>query len=165
MIPPSVVRYLQHHEVPFARRIHPSIVGAQRLAAALHQRGTQVAKPVLLEVDRRRWMAVLPATERVCLALVARALDVREARALDPEEFEDLFLGCEEGAEPPLGHLYGLPVIADDTLADQSRIWMRAGSHDESIAIAWADYVRLESPLIASIGESIDRGRGHPATF
>jgi Ala-tRNA(Pro) deacylase len=164
VIPNSMIHYLERNQIPFTRRFHRRAVTAPELAAALHEHGYQVAKAVLLEVDRKRWVAVLPATELVDANRVARALNAREVRLLDEDEFVELFPDCEAGAEPPFGGLYGLPVIAGETLAEQRRVWMRAGSHEECVSMSWSDFDRLEHPIIASIGEPIIQPRASAPT-
>ena len=72
MIPQSIIRYLDENQVPFMQRPHHRAVTAQEVAAAMHEHGYEVAKTVLLEVDRRRCIAVLPATELVDVFRVAR---------------------------------------------------------------------------------------------
>ena len=90
------------------------------------------------------WIAVLPASEVVDEKLLARVLGVPSVRLLDEEEFERFFPGCEPGAEPPLGSLFGLPLVIDSTLAEAGRIVFRAGSHEEAIEIRYEDFRRLE---------------------
>jgi Ala-tRNA(Pro) deacylase len=152
MIPERIVQYLREVRIPFTRRWHAKAVTAQELAASLHVTGFRVAKSVLLDVDGQRWIAVLPAPERVDTERLAEALDARHVRLLDEPEFDGLFPECELGAEPPFGRLYGLPVVVDTSLAGEDWIIFRAGSHEETIAMAYEDFARLEQPKIANFG-------------
>jgi Ala-tRNA(Pro) deacylase len=52
---------------------------------------------------------------------------------------------------PPLGNLYGLPVIADKALAADDEIVFNAGTHTESIRMKFADFERLVKPMIVEI--------------
>lgn len=152
MIPERIVQYLREVRIPFTRRWHAKAVTAQELAASLHVSGFRVAKSVLLDIDGERWIAVLPAPERVDTERLAEALDARHIRLLDEPEFEGLFPGCELGAEPPFGRLYGMPVVVDTSLAGEDRIVFRAGSHEETIELSCADFIRLEQPKVANFG-------------
>lgn len=152
MIPSKIIDYLQASGIPFARHSHPRAITAQELAASVHMTGYRVTKSVLAEVDGERWIAVLPAAQMLDLERLTQALGAGSARLLAEDEFADLFPDCELGAEPPFGRLFGLPVIADEALAEDETIVVRAGSHEEAIELTFDDFARLENPRLASIG-------------
>jgi Ala-tRNA(Pro) deacylase len=64
-------------------------------------------------------------------------------------EFERLFPGCDLGAEPPFGDLYGLPVWVDASLAEDPSIVFNGGTHAEAVRIAYRDFERLAHPRLA----------------
>jgi len=152
MIPSSIIDYLDKNRVPFKRRPHAHAIGAQELAASLHVTGYSVAKSVILDADGTRWIAVLPASETVNLPRLAEILNAQNVRLLTEAEFAPLFRDCELGAEPPFGRLYGLPVVIDSSFARAAGIVLRAGSHRESLEIAYADFLALEKPRIGAFG-------------
>ena len=71
---------------------------------------------------------------------------------LDEREMGRMFPGCELGAEPPFGRLYGIPLIVDTCFAEEDVIALRAGSHDQCLVMHFADFAELERPAIANIG-------------
>ncbi len=152
MIPQRVIDYLERAGVSYQRLPHPRAVSAQRLAASLHTSGFIVAKAVLVLVDGAPAIAVLPAAELLDEQALAQAMGAQRARRMDESEFEPLFGDCEPGAEPPFGGLYGLPVIADDCLAEEDEIVVRAGSHEEALRLRWSEFARLERPRLADLG-------------
>lgn len=152
MIPQMIVQYLMENRVPFRRHWHTRAVSAQELAATLHVSGYRVAKSVIVQAGKTRYIAVLPATEMLDETGFARAVGAREASLADESEFPVLFPECEVGAEPPFGGLYGLPVVMDKSLVDEEPLVFRAGSHEETLEIVADDYFALESPILASIG-------------
>lgn len=153
MIPRSIVDYLEANDANWQPKRHPRAVAAQELAEALHVTGERVAKAVIVDVDGERWICLLPATEVLDPARVAEALGAHTVLLVDEEEFEDQFFDCEVGAEPPFGGLYALPVLADTSLEAQGVIYFRAGSHEECIEMIWEDFVDLERPRLATIGQ------------
>jgi Ala-tRNA(Pro) deacylase len=155
MIPQKIISYLEEAAVPYSIRTHARAVTAQELAASVHVSGYRVAKAVLVEVDGTPWIAVLPATEIVDRQKLARALDAHVVRFLGEEEFGQLFPGCELGAEPPFGGLYGLPVVIDSSLGEHEAVVFRAGSHEEAIEMRYTDFLRLEHPLVSDIGAMV----------
>jgi Ala-tRNA(Pro) deacylase len=49
---------------------------------------------------------------------------------------------------PPLGGLFGLPVVVDACLAHEESIAINGGTHTDVIEISWADYERTEHPRV-----------------
>jgi len=66
------------------------------------------------------------------------------------EDFRDTFPGCELGAMPPFGNLYGLDVHVADVLAEDENIAFNAGSHAELVKLAYRDFERLVTPKVAA---------------
>ena len=63
-------------------------------------------------------------------------------RLVVEEAFKDRFPDCEVGAMSPFGNLYGMQVIASDTLAADEGIAFNAGSHRESVRMNGSDFGR-----------------------
>ena len=152
MIPQSIIDYLSDRAIPFRLVPHPRAVSAQQLAHSIHVSGYRVAKAVIADCDGQWTLAVLPATEMLDLGELARATGSATARLVSEDEFGSRFAGCELGAEPPFGKLYGMPVVADRSLVEDETLLLRAGSHEEALEMTFEDFTRLEGPLIASIG-------------
>ena len=149
---------LEDHGVAYETHSHPRVVSAQRLAAAEHVSGWEVAKPVLLRVGDELAMVVVPAAVQVDLDKVSRLFGGNEVRLATEEEFADTFPDCDLGAEPPFGNLYGVPVFLDERLRAHPQIVCRDGSHTEAITLAVADYVRVVQPEIADLGSDVATG-------
>ncbi|MGC4113711.1 MAG: YbaK/EbsC family protein [Myxococcales bacterium] len=152
MIPQSIIDYLGDRAIPYRRIPHPRAVSAQQLAHSMHVSGYRVAKAVIADCDGQWWIAVLPAAQMLDLGELARATGSATARMVSEEEFGSRFAGCEVGAEPPFGKLYGLPVVCDRSLAEDETLLFRSGSHEEALEVTFEDFTRLEGPLIAAIG-------------
>lgn len=146
---------LEEHGVSYETHEHPRAVSAQRVAAAEHVSGWEVAKPVLLSVGDKLAMVVVPAAVQVDLDKVSRVFGGNAVRLATEEEFAVAFPDCELGAEPPFGNLYEVPVFLDERLRARSEMVCRDGSHTESITLAVADYVRVVQPEIADLGSDI----------
>lgn len=147
MIPNHIIEYLESHGVPYRRRTHSQAVSGDELAHALHVSGYRVAKSVVVDCEGRMYLAVLPAADRVDLVRLGAILR-GPVELVAERQFAPLFVGCEPGAEPPLGRLYGLPVVMDSSLLTQDRLVLRAGTHRECLELATLDYVDLEHPQV-----------------
>jgi len=134
--------------VKFEVTAHPLAYTAQEVATVEHVSGYDVAKVVMAAVDDRLVMLVLPAPHRVDLEKVKRGLGATTARLAREDEFAKLFPDCDLGAMPPFGNLYGIPVYVDRTLTHDPKIVFNAGSHRETMTIAYADFERLVRPEV-----------------
>jgi len=142
-------QYFRDNGVGFQIMTHPTAYTAQELAAAQRVPGKQVAKVVMALADGKIVMLVMPASFRIDFAKIRDALGAKEARLAKEKEFSDLFPDCDVGAMPPFGNLYSVPVYVDRALADDGEIVFQAGTHQDTMKIAYQDYARLAQPIVA----------------
>ena len=146
--------FLDKHKIKYVTIKHSLAYTAQEIAASAHIHGKEVAKTVIVKVNGKMAMAVIPANFKIDLSLVSKAAGAGRAELASEEEFEDLFPGCALGAMPPFGNLYDLPVYVDKLLADDEEIAFNAGSHTELIKLAYRDFVSLVKPKITALSSS-----------
>lgn len=149
----KLTHYLEDQHVPFVTIPHARAYTAQEIAASVHVPGQEVAKTVIVEGDGKLYMAVVPATRRIDLIPLKKALGVKKIRLASEAEFEGVFPECEVGAMPPFGNLYRIPVIVDESLKKDREIVFNAGSHTETVKIQFDEFVELVKPLFASFTE------------
>lgn len=140
--------YLDRNEVTYELLKHPRAYSAQEVAAESHITGWELAKTVIVKLDGTFAMAVLPASEYVDFELFEDAAGVYRVELATEEEFMDLFPGCDLGAMPPFGNLYGMKVYVAPELSEDEFISFNAGSHTELIRLAYADFERLVDPVM-----------------
>jgi Ala-tRNA(Pro) deacylase len=128
---------------------HEHVYTAQEVAAAEHVTGHMFAKTVILKAGDEACMLVLPASRHVDLRQAGEVIGA-DVRMATEEEMKALFPDCETGAEPPFGSQYGLKTWVDESLQGVGEIVFRAGNHDETVKMAYDDYVGLEQPEAAA---------------
>jgi len=148
----NIHRFLHQRSVPHQMMQHTPAYSAARVAHAVHVCGDAVAKAVLLKVDGRYVLSVLPSTYYVYPELVRSALDARHVALATEEECSRIFPDCEVGALPPFGSLYGLRTVVDSSLTEDEEIVFEGNTHHEAIRMSYSDYTRLERPQVAAIG-------------
>ena len=154
--------FLESHGVSYTCVEHSPAFTAQELAHHCKIKGDQVVKTVIVELDGSMTMLVLPATWRIRWDRLSKILDTDFIDLADEAEFKDCFPGCEVGAMPPFGNLYGMHVYCCETLASQSELVFAAGQHSESIRMATADFMHLANPVL--IGQGFNKpGQAKPA--
>jgi Ala-tRNA(Pro) deacylase len=143
--------FLDQAKVPYEVYNHPRAFTAQEIAAAQHIPGREMAKVVILKVDDSLMMVVLPASRLVDLKKVKEGLNAKEVSLATETEFAALFPGCEIGAMPPFGNLFGLSVCADSALEKDETIFFNAGNHLQTVALKYKDFKELAHPRVISL--------------
>jgi len=148
-----LTHFLEQQHVPFVTIPHARAYTAQEIAASIHVPGQEVAKTVIVQADGKLYMAVMPATRRADLVLLKKSLGVKKIRLATEAEFEGIFPECEVGAMPPFGNLYRIPVVVDESLKKDREIVFNAGSHTETVKMAFDEFVELVKPIFAAFTE------------
>ncbi len=146
---------LEKENIKYISKFHSTAYTAQEIAASAHISGKELAKTVILKLDGKMAMVVLPASRQVNFTLLKEASGALRAELATEEEFKALFPDCDIGAMPPFGNLYGMEVFADESLTKDREIAFNAGSHYELIKLAYKDFARLVNPKIVKIAEKI----------
>ncbi len=135
-------RYLKEHDVAYDVCPHNHTSTSMETAQAAHIPGDRVAKSVVLEDDKGYLMAVLPATHRLDLGELHRQTNRRLGLATETE-LRGLFDDCEVGAIPPIGSAYGMDVLVDHSLAEQTDVYFDAGDHEQLIHVSGETFANL----------------------
>jgi Ala-tRNA(Pro) deacylase len=143
--------FLDRNDVKYVTIRHSPAYTAHEVAASAHIPGKEMAKTVIVDVDGKMAMAVLPASSRLDLDHLRDAAGARQVAISDERKFQGLFPDCEVGAMPPFGNLYGLDVFVADSLAEDEEIAFNAGSHTEVVRLAYQDFERLVQPKVAKL--------------
>jgi Ala-tRNA(Pro) deacylase len=110
-----------------------------------------MAKVVMVRDGDASLMVVLPAPYHLGLERLGKAAARAGLRLATEAEFAGLFPGCEPGAMPPFGNLYGIPVWVDEALTRDDEIAFNAGNHEQTMHMKYADFARLVQPRVASL--------------
>ncbi len=143
-----VIEFLDESGVDYKVTEHPAAFTAQQMAAAEHEPGMYVAKPVIVKADGKYMMCVLAACYKIDLGALKKQLGAKSLELAEESEIGKIFPDCDLGAEPPFGNLYDLPTIMDKALEKDDHIKFQAGSHERAIRMSMDDYRRLVSPRV-----------------
>src|SRR5207247_10191946 len=102
--------FLDREKVKYVSIIHSTAYTAQEVAASAHITGRELAKTVIVELDGKMAMAVLPANRKIVLQDLREVTGSDQVKFASEEEFRKMFPDCETGAMPPFGNLYGMDV-------------------------------------------------------
>ncbi|UKJ07029.1 aminoacyl-tRNA deacylase [Solitalea lacus] len=148
MLSKKLEDYLNSQQIQFTVIDHMATATAQRTAAAAHIPGNEMAKTVMVKIDDKMMMAVLPSHNRIDLGKLKELTGARMISLANEGEFRTYFPDCETGAMPPFGNLYGMDVYCEEQLSRDRQIAFNAGSHKELIQMPFKSFENLVHPRI-----------------
>ncbi len=140
--------FLDENQVKYVTVTHSPAYTARQIAVSAHIPAKEMAKSVILMADDKPVMVVVPASQRVALGRMRKIIGAEAVCLADESQFQALFPGCELGAMPPFGNLYGMEVYVSDKLSEDELIAFNAGSHTELVRMAYSDFARLVKPAV-----------------
>ena len=147
--------FLDAHDVKYVTISHSPAYTAQEIAASAHIPGKELAKTVVVKLDERPVLVVLPASYQVDLDLLRLATGARTVELATEYEMLEEFPDCDVGAMPPFGNLFGVEVYVADSLAEDEKIAFNAGSFTELVQLPYRDFARLVEPTVLKIASKV----------
>lgn len=147
-----LLEFLDSRKIKYVKISHSMAFTAQEIAASAHIPGMEMAKTVIVKIDGKPAMAVLPASRRVDLERLREIAGAKNVEITNEYDFKSRFPDCEVGAMPPFGHLYDMDVYVDDSLTQDEEIVFNAGLHTELVRMKFNDFRKLEHPKLAHFG-------------
>jgi len=119
-------------------------------AAAVRGAGLRSgAKAMLVKSKAGFVLVVLAADRKVDWKLLAPFVGGKGARFATDDELRET-TGLSKGAVPPLGLLFGLRTIYDESLLEVETVNFNAGTHTDSITMSSEDLIRIGGGELAA---------------
>jgi len=145
--------YLDNNKIKYVVRSHSSAYTALEVAASAHVPGKELAKTVIVKIDNKMTMVVLPASHKIDFDLLKNAIGATQIELATEDEFTRLFANCEVGTMPPFGNLYNMDVYIAALLTQGTDITFAAGSHSELLTLTYKDFEKLVQPIVIAFSE------------
>jgi len=142
-------KFLDENHVKYITVNHSPAYTAREVAASVFLPRRDFAKVIMVKIDGRMAMAVLPASRRIDMDKLCVATGATHVEMANEDEFKTLFPACETGAMPPFGNLYEMDVWIDNLLVEDDDIFFNAGTHTQLMQMAFEDYQELVKPNTA----------------
>jgi len=139
--------WLREAGVAFEVLEHAPVRTSEEAARVRGTRLEQGAKALVVRAQDRFVHCVLPAHLKADSAALRAIVGTRTLRFATREELREL-TGCEPGAVPPFGNLFGLPVLLDEALCVNERVVFNAGSNGVSITMRCEDVIRVSGATV-----------------
>ncbi|MCK5426621.1 MAG: YbaK/EbsC family protein [Thermodesulfovibrionia bacterium] len=151
----KIKEFLDSNNIKYVTIKHSPAYTAQEIAASAHISGKELAKTVMVKINGKMTMAVLPATSKVDFNLLKKASGKEKVELAREEDFKDMFPECDIGAMPPFGNLYNVDVLVDKILTEDKEIAFNAGSHTELIKMTYKDFENLVKPKVVQLSSQL----------
>ena len=143
--------FLDSNNIKYVSIKHSLAYTAQEIASSSHIPGKEMAKVVIVKINNKMAMVVLPSYEQIDFKLLRKACGTNTVELAHEREFKDMFPECEVGAMPPFGNLYGMDVFVSEDIAENKEIAFNAGSHTELIKLTYKDFEQLVHPTVVKL--------------
>jgi Ala-tRNA(Pro) deacylase len=154
----GLLDWLTERHIEFEVHEHAPSFTATGTARAEGVEPKAFAKVVgVLTDDRRSVLLVLDAPDHVDLKKAQGSLEATNVRLLSEPELTAIAPGCEPGALPAVGELFGLTMVADFAVRDDPEISFNAGTHRHAVRVDRGAWERATRVRYADLAAQDDR--------
>ena len=118
-------------------------------ADAVGCQAAQIAKSIVFVADGDPVVVIASGARKIDPEALCRVLDCAEARPASPEEVRAA-TGFSPGGVPPFSH--GLPVIMDQALIDEGRVWAAGGDGNTIFEVDAQKLAECTGATLAPVG-------------
>lgn len=151
----NLLDYLNSHQAKYSIEVHSPAYTAPEVAERVHIHGINMAKVVVLKIDEKLSLMVVPAHYHVTCEALAAEIGVHTVDIASEAEFKSSFPDCELGAIPPFGELWNMDVCMSTAFHQDADIAFNAGSWSELIRMPCMEYIRIASPVLVEHGAQV----------
>jgi Ala-tRNA(Pro) deacylase len=134
--------YIDREGIAYDTVPHHRTATTSQSAQAAHVPGSRLAKTVVVHHETGYVLAVVPSTHRIELTTLQEVMDRRLGLASE-DEVSTLFSDCDEGAAPPVGKAYNVPVIMDESLGNANDVYFEGGDHRTLVHVTGPNFRTL----------------------
>jgi Ala-tRNA(Pro) deacylase len=146
--------WLKKNGVEYELHEHPTTFTARETARAEHVNPAAFAKAIgVVTDDGRRALVVLDADDHLDLLKTRKVLGATHVRLMTEAELAESCPGCDVGATPALGALFGLPMHVDEAIRDVSVLTFHAGSNRYTVHVDRQAWERALDITYAALAE------------
>ncbi|MFA6588097.1 MAG: YbaK/EbsC family protein [Patescibacteria group bacterium] len=148
----AVEKYLKNSKIKYQIIPHKTVFTVYDLAQTLKTKLDQVVKTLLVKVDQKYVLVVMPAHYRMDFGKLKKLLKAKKVDIAKEKDMQTKFK-TKPGAMTAFGPLHKLEVVADKSLNKTKEALFSAGSFTDSVRLKVKDYIGMVEPTIADIGK------------
>lgn len=153
-IPKTVAAYLKKANKKFEQISHKTVYTGYDLAQTLKRKLNEVGKALLVKADTAHVLVVLPASKRLDLGKLKKALKVKSISLVPEKAMTKLLATSKTAAITAFGGLHKFQTVVDRGLLKTKDVFLQAGNFTDSVRMKVGDFVKLEQAKLAQIAET-----------
>ncbi|MDP3985874.1 MAG: YbaK/EbsC family protein [Candidatus Veblenbacteria bacterium] len=152
-IPAKVLNFLKKNKIKHEIIGHRTVYTAYDLAQTLGRKLGEVAKTLVVKVDKGHAILVLPASRQVDFKVLKKVTGAKSVD-IDRENTMVKLFKIKAGALSPFhGPLYKLPVYVDRAVMRAQKAVVQAGSFEESVHMKTKDLLKAVEGKLANFSK------------
>ena len=141
-IPAKIKNYLLKQKIKHEVLEHKTVFTTYDLAQTLKRKLSEVAKTIVVKVDKAHALVVLPASHKVDFKLLKKITGAKQVE-IDRENVMVKLFKVKPGALSAFhGKLGKLPVYVDKAVMKAQKIVVQAGSYEQSLHLKSKDFLK-----------------------
>lgn len=153
MIPAKIKNFLIKNKIKHEILKHKTVYTAYDLANTLKKKLNEVAKTLVIRVDKGHVLVVLPASHQVDFKVLKKILKAKKID-IDRENVMVKLFKVKPGAISAIhGKINKIPVYVDKSLTKVKKIVAQAGSFEESLHLTAKEFIKAVEGQLASFSK------------
>jgi len=148
----KLVNYLEKNQIKYEPMAHKTVYTVYDLAQTTGLKLSEIAKTLVVKVDKGYALAVLLASQRLDLNKLKKLAKAKKVEIPKEKVMEKIFR-IKPGTITPFGSLYKVPVYFEKGLTKSTKIVISGGSYTDSVKIKTSDFLKLEKPMVGIFGK------------
>ena len=142
----KVTKLLDKAKVKYKILEHKVVFTAHDVSATTKKKLSEIAKVVLVKVDKDFALIVLPAGKYVDFSGIKKALKAKRVSMASEKDITK-YLKTKVGLLHPFGSEYNLQTLLDKGMSRAKKMIVSAGTYTDSVEIAVKDFEKLVKPI------------------
>lgn len=144
--------FLKKHNIDYKVLEHKTVYTAFDAAQTLKRKLSEISKALLMKVDKKYILIVLPASHKADLNKLKKILKAKDLEIVKESEVSKA-LNIKSGAITPFGKFHNLPVYVDKALLKSKLIVASSGSFTESVLMKTRDLLKTGAAAVENFAK------------
>jgi len=151
-IPKKLLNHLDKNKVKYEVLSHKTVYTAYDAAQTMKRKLQEIAKTLLIKVDKQYFLVVIPAHYNLDLVKVKKFFKAKKVQIAKEKEMKTKFK-VKPGAITPFGSIHNVEVLVDKAFLKMKDAIFGAGSFTESLNMKVKDFLKVEEAKTGNIGK------------
>lgn len=155
--PKKIINFLDKFGISYDIIEHRKVYTALDKAKTLRVKESMVGKTVVLSYGSYRFLVLVSADSIINLDKLAKVVskkigkDVKKISFASEKWIKENIKGMRQGATPPFGDIWNLPVFVEKSFLKNTKIIINSGIHTESIKMTPIAFKKVNNNLVEAV--------------